>query len=141
MSLRKFRRTQNAPMLDLTGASDIIFTLLLFYILSQNFLPALEVALPQLKPSQNQNSPQDQIITIEKSGVIKIKDELFSVATLKNSPEKLLPLLQTKVPLTVKTDRSAPAESLIALMEFLANSGFDTVNFLGIPDVTTSQKQ
>lgn len=134
MSIRKYRRSQYAPMLDLTGASDIIFTLLLFYILSQNFLPALEVNLPELKESQTQNSQQEQFILIKKDGTLSIKECSVSLDQLKKDPEKFFANLDSKVPVIVKTDAKAPAECLVRLMELMTDSGFKSVSFLGLPD-------
>ncbi len=135
MSLRKYRRSQHAPMLDLTGASDIIFTLLLFYILSQNFLPALEVNLPELHESKQHDIQQEQFISISKTGIIKIKDYAVTLEQLKSDSAKFFANLDSSLPVVVKTDARAPAECLIGLMELMTNSGLKSVNFLGIPDV------
>ena len=41
------KKVKETFSLDMTTCSDIIFTLLLFYILSQNFLPQTTLELPE----------------------------------------------------------------------------------------------
>lgn len=134
MSLRKYRKQYRSPMLDLTGASDIIFTLLLFYILSQNFLPALEVELPGLNQQNQTQNQQEQFIVIKNNGAIEFSDKSVSILAIKRDPNLFLSCFDLEKPITIKADRNSAAENVIGLMEVFSNSGVRSVNFLGLPD-------
>ncbi|MFZ5949916.1 MAG: ExbD/TolR family protein [Candidatus Rifleibacteriota bacterium] len=134
MRRRRLRDPQKQfPMLDLTGASDIIFTLLLFYILSQNFLPSLSVSLPALNSTSISNSKDEQYLTIHESGMISYNEYSFSLPELKKS-RTILQNLQKERTVTIKSDKKARAEILLGLLDQLALQGFSDVNFIGLPD-------
>ncbi len=134
MIRRRLRNSQkHYPMLDLTGASDIIFTLLLFYILSQNFLPSLNISLPELNSTSINNSNEQQQITIYEDGTISLNEKSFKLSELKKAPA-ILHYLQKDRAVTIKSDKKAMAEVLLGLLDQLALQGFSDVNFIGLPD-------
>lgn len=122
-------------MLDLTGASDIIFTLLLFYILSQNFLPALEVTLPKLNQTQNQQQTGSQEIIITRAGDFKLNNQIYRLDELRKSPDSFVKDLDPDKSVKVKADHQAPAQSVLFLIELFREKGFSALNFIGLPDV------
>lgn len=133
MILRKSRKQNSTPMLDLTGASDIIFTLLLFYILTQNFLPTLEVSLPHVTPV-NSESISEQIITIKSQGTVSFGGVNSSMEEIAKNPSAFFSRFNSSVPVIVQVDKSAPAGVVIELMDTMSSEGFSQLNFQGIPN-------
>ncbi|MDN5278879.1 MAG: biopolymer transport protein ExbD [Clostridiales bacterium] len=135
MSLRKLRKRQKSPMLDLTGASDIIFTLLLFYILTQNFLPTLEVNLPALNSENRQQNDTEQVIVLEAEGNFIFNGRSASLAEIKESPHEYFAGLKPELLVTLRVDKKSPAGHMVELMDILAGLGFSSLSFQGVPDV------
>jgi biopolymer transport protein ExbD len=119
--------------MDLTGSSDIIFTLLLFYILTQNFLPAMKVDLPEMTNNRPKQSENAQIIWIKEDSSITYNDLSFSINELKTQPLRLLNILNQKDPIIIRVDKSSKSGTLISLMDVLARSGINSIDFQGIP--------
>ncbi|MBP5469978.1 MAG: biopolymer transporter ExbD, partial [Candidatus Riflebacteria bacterium] len=64
------KKTKENFSLDLTTCSDIIFTLLLFYILSQNFLPQTTLELPETISAEQSEVPEQIKVEVEENGKI-----------------------------------------------------------------------
>ncbi|MBR4331024.1 MAG: biopolymer transporter ExbD, partial [Candidatus Riflebacteria bacterium] len=69
MSFRR-KKAKETFSLDMTTCSDIIFTLLLFYILSQNFLPQTTLELPETVSTEQTETHEQIKVEIEESGKI-----------------------------------------------------------------------
>lgn len=133
MSLRRRKNAENSSFMDLTGASDIIFTLLLFYILTQNFLPAIKVDLPKMTTNESRQSENAQIICIKPDSTIIYKDLNFKIEELKSKPHKLFKVLNSKDPVIIRVDKTSKSGTLISLMDIFARSSFNSIDFQGIP--------
>jgi biopolymer transport protein ExbD len=133
MALRRKKNINGSAFMDLTGASDIIFTLLLFYILTQNFLPAMRVDLPEMTNNEPKQSENAQIICIKPDSTITYNDLEFDLQELKSQPQKLIEALNPKNPLIIRVDKSSRSGTLISLMDVLARSGLTSIDFQGIP--------
>ncbi|MGM0599929.1 MAG: ExbD/TolR family protein [Candidatus Rifleibacteriota bacterium] len=135
MALRRKKNINGSSFLDLTGASDIIFTLLLFYILTQNFLPAMRVDLPEMTNNEPKQSENAQIICIKPDSTITYNDQEFDIQQLKSQPQKLLKVLNKKNPVIIRVDKSSRSGTMISLMDIFARSGLSSIDFQGIPYV------
>jgi biopolymer transport protein ExbD len=128
----KRQRDNQAPIIDLTGASDIIFTLLLFYILTQNFLPTIKVELPKLLSETSQNETAI-VLQVNKIGQIFIKDKTIRSEYLTEDLKAILQSNPASATITILTDKEAPAGISIQILDRLQKLGARKVMFQGKP--------
>ncbi len=116
------RSFEDGPNIDLTPLIDMVFMLLLFFILSTTFLkPALEVDLPQ-SGGEMAGQTEDKVIvvTIGKDGEIYAGDE--------NVTKRLhiwMASVEPETSLDFQVDRTAPFESFVRVVEEAKKLGHD----------------
>lgn len=113
--------TQDDPLeegmdasLDLTPIIDVVFMLLIFFIMATTFsMPVLDVILPEAESAQQPQEKQAElVITIDPQGRILHKDAVLdrqSLAALLHTQEKL--------PVTLFVDERAPFEPFVLVMD------------------------
>jgi biopolymer transport protein ExbD len=124
-------------MLDLTGSSDIIFTLLLFYILTQNFLPALEVNLPEITGPTAIKKNTSQIITLKASGEISFAAQTATLDEITRSPHRFFSGLSSQQPVIIRVDQQAIARDVIGILDIMCNLQIKDLVFQGIPNAAS----
>ncbi|NLI78726.1 MAG: biopolymer transporter ExbD [Candidatus Riflebacteria bacterium] len=136
MSLRR-RPVQEGGFLDLTTCSDIIFTLLLFYILTQNFLTQTPLQLPRLTPGE-ELSAQARKIEILATGTI-VWDGIPLPAEWEPAVAVRLRTMASEAPVVVNTHARAPAGVVVELLDRLRAGGVRQVAFGGQPRTAESR--
>ena len=131
MSFKRKKSKENFS-LDLTTCSDIIFTLLLFYILTQNFLPQTTLELPETVSSEQSDSIEQIKVEIAEDGTILWNDIVYSE---ENLITKILEasLAQQNASIIIFAHKKSPAGVCIELLDKLRNSGVKNVIFAGAP--------
>ncbi len=113
---------------DLTPLIDVIFQLLIFFMLTNTFAaPALEITLPQL--NQSEEAKQQEIITVSLSvnGNIEINGKpIHSIS------EALPPLLREKQSKAVffRADKQCAYNDVLSLIQKLTDAGAGQINFV-----------
>ncbi len=127
-----FRRKKQKETfsLDLTTCSDIIFTLLLFYILSQNFLPQTSLELPETVSAEQSETPEQIKVEIEESGKILWNEETFEENELVNKIVEAS-VKQENTNIMIFAHKKSPAGVCIELLDKLRNAGIKNVIFAG----------
>jgi biopolymer transport protein ExbD len=132
VSLRR-RPERPSGFLDLTPCSDIIFTLLLFYILTQNFLTHLPMNLPGLSAGEDAAGGQRiERFDIGAAGEVRWNDADLGSAWKRVVTEKSS-LIASGTPCVVLVDRQAPAGIVVELLDLLRRHGIQRVTFGGVP--------
>lgn len=98
---------------DLTPLIDVIFMLVIFFILTMSFAqPIIDIALPKSSQSEVHKEQQTLDVLINKEGVISYQgrpvtqEELYQILRL--SPE---------LPLNIKADKETPFQSFIDVVD------------------------
>lgn len=129
MSIRRKTNTSN-HLFDLTGASDIIFTLLIFYILTQNFMPSLNLTLPEIKHSMAK--PKKAIVVIlEKDGNIALNQANISLNNFKKRVFDLVKTNGASTTINILADEQAPAGNVVKVLDILQEINALNVTFQG----------
>ena len=131
MSFRRKKIKENFQ-LDMTTCSDIIFTLLLFYILSQNFLPQTTLDLPETVSTEQTETHEQIKVEIEESGKLLWNEEVFEEETLVNRIIEVS-LKQDNTSIMIFAHKKSPAGVCIELLDKLRNAGIKNVIFAGAP--------
>jgi biopolymer transport protein ExbD len=109
--------------LHITPLIDIIFLLLLFFLLTSVFInPGIVVELPESETAELQKEQLKLVISISKSGEIFVDNSIIPFDEL---PATLSNLFQryTRENVTVKVDRNVPFELFIQVVDAVKQAG------------------
>lgn len=108
-----FTKMDEDISVDLTPLIDVVFMLLIFFIMTTTFSkPVLEVILPESENAEKQNKKEAEIlISVVKDGSIFYKDTLISKQGLVELLGKNTALLNVFV------DKDAPFEAFVDIVD------------------------
>lgn len=125
----KFRRQQvQEESINVTSLIDVVFILLLFFMVSTSFTKAthLQVNLPQAN-GEPQVDPVEEIeIIISEQGAYSINGQGLvdsEVLTLKSAMSKISNG-NTNLPLLITADAKTPHQSVVSVMDVAGQLGF-----------------
>ena len=124
----KFKREPREELeLNLTPLIDVVFLLLIFFMVSTTFQKDSEISLQLPRASDSETDPsQDRIeIVINAAGRYFINDqELINsdVATVQNALYKISGG-KRDIPLTIRADAQAPHQSVVTAMDAAGQLG------------------
>jgi biopolymer transport protein ExbD len=119
------------PNINLTPLIDVVFLLLIFFMVSTTFdtTSQLKIKLPEASENANSKPPQQLILLIDDGGKFYLNARELSdskSATLEAALERALE--GTKRPIVIQSDAASPVQSLVTAM--------DVVGRLGLPQVS-----
>lgn len=132
MNLRP--RRAEPPRVDLTPLIDVVFLMLIFFMVSTTFDKQTQVKI-DLPSASTSPSQQDEVEKIEIS--IDIKGRFYvnekeliqhDAATLKRTMEKLANG-RLEIPVVVAGDRNAPLQSMMTVMDVAGQLGMNHLRF------------
>jgi biopolymer transport protein ExbD len=124
-------RKKRGVNVDLTPMIDVVFQLILFFLVSTTFavLPAINVNLPESETAQGADIA-GITITIQSNGKMWFNDEQVSFSTL----GKKLAAFDTEgkkkeeYPVTLEADENVTNGSIVKVFDVLRTEGFVSVN-------------
>lgn len=128
----KIRRRRGVSVgADLTPMIDVVFQLILFFLVSTTFavLPAINVNLPESETSQAQ-SIAGITITATASGKLFFNDEKITIQSM----DKKLKNFDTEgkkreeYPVTLEADEKVTNGTIVKIFDVLRKNGFVSVN-------------
>ncbi len=117
------RRKRENPRVDLTPMVDVVFLLLIFFMISTTFIetPGIRVELPQAGAPAIAREPEEIRVYLGRDGEIQLGDERLSLAELRRRLPAGQPAGKTFVLLA---DRDARHGMVVQLMDLARKSGF-----------------
>lgn len=104
---------ESEPHIDLTSLIDVIFMLLIFFILTMSFTQkALDIELPESKHSQQVKRDSVMCVSVTLSGEYFYKEKRISIEDIDESLS-----LDPKLELEVRADANAPFEKVLKLVD------------------------
>lgn len=132
----KFRSRDTAThddsvVIDMTSLVDVLFVLVLFFVVSTTFsnFSEMEVNLPSVKPNSSKSEvpPVEAEISISATGVIEVRgrklakpDEIPAIIKQDGKPNSAIPVL-------IKADKKVFHGIVIGVLDELKRSGFEQV--------------
>ncbi len=124
-------RKKRGTAVDLTPMIDVVFQLILFFLVSTTFaiLPAINVNLPESSTAQGADVA-GITITMQSNGKMWFNDEQVSFSTL----GKKLATFDTEgkkkeeYPVTLEADENVTNGSIVKVFDVLRTEGFVSVN-------------
>ena len=135
----KFKKKKSPDIsLEITPLVDVIFLLLIFFVLSTQFidLKTMSIDLPSLDKKTMSNLPENRVkIEISKEGEVLINNTTISEFSLKSLNEEL-----SLIPSNIKTaiisaDSDTRYQYIVTIMESLNSNGFKNIQINGVSKV------
>ncbi len=126
--MRFKKKTEEDPILSITPLIDIVFLLLIFFMLTSHFTVASGVPIRLPKVTQNAYDGQNHEITIsiDKEGQVYLKDEKTDINVL---GEKLKSLVENRKlsQLVLQADREALHGIVVKIMDLAKSAGVSAI--------------
>jgi len=121
--------------LDLTPLIDVVFLLLIFFMVSTTFdkQTQLKVDLPEASEQAAEDQEKDQIaITIDAQGQFYINDEELITHDLDTLMRAMTKISgdRTDLPVLVSSDKQAPFQAAIMVMDAVGQLGMSRLSFV-----------
>lgn len=133
MNLRP--RRSEPPRVDITPLIDVVFLMLIFFMVSTTFdkQTQLKVELPRAESNAVEEQPVDKVdITIDAQGHFYVNErELVKhdAETLRRTIEKITDG-RDDLPIIVSGDRNAPLQSMMTVLDVAAQLGMARLSFV-----------
>jgi len=135
----KFKKKKSPDIsLEITPLVDVIFLLLIFFVLSTQFidLKTMSIDLPSIDKKTMSNLPENRVkIEISKEGEVLVNNTTISEFSLKSLNEEL-----SLIPSNIKTaiisaDSDTRYQYIVTIMESLNSNGFKNIQINGVSKV------
>ena len=124
--------------LEITPLVDVIFLLLIFFVLSTQFidLKSMSIDLPSIDKKTMSNLPENRVkIEISKEGDVLINNiilDTFSLKSLNKELRSISPEIKTAI---ISADSDTKYQYLVTIMESLNRNGFKNIQINGVSQV------
>ncbi|MDD6295755.1 MAG: biopolymer transporter ExbD [Treponema sp.] len=129
--MRLKRRSHLKANVDLIPMIDIVFQLILFFLVSTTFaiLPGIKVNLPESSTSKGE-AKAGITITAKASGIMYFNDRQVTFETLDECLEKFdtEEKPRSEYPVTLEADSEVTNGTIVTVFDVLRKNGFSAVN-------------
>ena len=133
MNFRKYKSQE--INLEITPLVDVIFLLLIFFVLSTQFidLKSMSIDLPSIDQKTMSNLPEKRVkIEISKEGEVLIDNQIindFSLVALNAQFRTISSDVKTAI---ISADSEAKYQYLVTIIESLNRNGFKNIQINGV---------
>lgn len=121
--------TERSEGPDLTPMIDMIFLLLIFFLLTSFFvLPTLNVSLPQSRSAESKVPPA-LTVTIQSDGTLLFQGQLIAEPTLLTRLREIY-AQQAEKAVIIQADKRVPFGRVVQVMELSKKAGVQDLSFL-----------
>lgn len=133
---RKF--TKRIPSLDVTPMADMVFLLLIFFMLSAAFLiePGIKLRLPKTKTAEI-HAERKLIISIKDTGEIFLNDRKIAIENLERELRAIIPLHKEKL-VILRADKNTKHGIVVTVLDKVKLAGCEK---LAIATTTHEEKK
>lgn len=122
---------QEDPNINLTPLIDVVFLLLIFFMVSTTFdtTAQLKIKLPKADQEQSSVPPQKLNLLIDAKGNFFINSRELTnnkSATLKAALERSM--AGSRLPIVIQSDADSPVQSLVTAMDVVGQLGLSQVS-------------
>jgi biopolymer transport protein ExbD len=116
-------RLRRKVFINITSLIDVIFMLLLFFMITSTFLeqPGIKLELPTAKTSAHAE-PQEYVLTIDKKGELFLNRQPLAMAELEAEIRKALPKMKDCA-LVLKADQEITHGLVVRVMDMAKRGG------------------
>lgn len=124
----KFRRNiEYESGFNLTPLVDVVFQLLIFFMLTSSFIaqPGIKINLPKAITSEVVQDRKNVIITLTKDNLLYLNEKLISETELR---QHLIQAAKLHPSMLIKADRGIPIGRVVVIWDLCRDSGITQVN-------------
>jgi biopolymer transport protein ExbD len=130
-------RTPEEPEINLISLVDVVFMLLIFFMVTTTFVrnSALKISLPQAEQSATQQIPQIIEVAVDADGRYFINGRALrdrSAITLERGLRQVYSENEDR-PLVIRADARASHQSVVTVMDVAARNGFSQLSIATVP--------
>ncbi len=131
----KFRsRRRSPPEINLTSLIDVVFLLLIFFMVSTTFekLGRIQVELPQAQPNAEQNRQDERIaVTVDTEGQLFVNDRELVNTDVETVKRALISIAGERrdLPVVISADGRAPHQAVVTVMDAASQLGLAKIAF------------
>ncbi len=134
--MRPRARQRKTPRVNLTPLIDVVFLLLIFFMVSTTFKDSarIKVMLPSIETEQSEDQhPLNLTIQVAANGIMSVngRELLNSTPLLLKRAISDIAMGKTDIPVTVKVDKNAPFQAVMTVMDVAAQLGLNKLTFPG----------
>ena len=120
------RRIQESPKVDLTPMIDVVFLLLIFFMISTTFIerPGLSIDLPHSNSEQLKLNKKEVQVYLAENGNIYLQREKVTLDELLLHLESFPSVVTKKMTFLLMADKSARHGKVVQLMDAAKMAGF-----------------
>ncbi len=127
------RHKPPAPVIELTSLIDIIFQLLIFFMLSSSFIqPSLEIQLPVIQEPNTPITEARWVLSLNAEGQLFLGETQLPSDQLKTSLQQKISEEGLK-PLFFQADKNIPYEQVLEALHSVGQAGVTQLNFVYEP--------
>ncbi|MDR0587010.1 MAG: biopolymer transporter ExbD [Treponema sp.] len=121
------RRKTSSAGIDITPLMDIVFQLLLFFVLTSAFLePGLPLELPR-SSMENERTETDMVISIDEAGRIFLNDAPSSLETVETAVSSLV-RENPDAGVILRGDKQVRYGGFFEVLDIIRNAGIKTIS-------------
>ena len=134
------KRRQNLEI-GLTPLIDIVFLLLIFFMLTSSFVAheGIKVDLPVTERSHALPPAQEPVIILKEDGAVFFEGRSLSLVNLERLLIQRRPSVLAR-PIEIQSDRGASVQAMVSLLELLRNLGAQKVTIVTLQDPKPSKQ-
>ncbi|MEA3545373.1 MAG: biopolymer transporter ExbD [Thermodesulfobacteriota bacterium] len=123
------RRVQESPKVDLTPMIDVVFLLLIFFMISTTFIerPGLNINLPTSSSEQIKQGKQEVQVYLAENGDIYLQREEITLDELLQHLKSFDPVIAKKMTFMLMADKAARHGKVVQLMDAAKMAGFGSL--------------
>jgi len=124
------RRRRREALVDLTPLIDIVFQLLIFFLLTATFqeTPSFKVKLPKAKNTDVTKEPKAVIVTLTSEGTYEVDGKTVDARELEM--RLCLAAQQDSTGISIKADEATPHKYVVEVMGLAKTCGLEKLNIL-----------
>lgn len=126
------RRTLDDPAINLTPLIDVVFLLLIFFMVTTTFTRETRIAvnLPEANAEQAESVPDQIEVLVSQSGRYSVNDQLLSDNELMTLGRALIDAAagDRSAPVLLIADAEATHQAVVTAMDAIGQSGFSRLS-------------
>lgn len=128
MKIKPFMTTEESPQVDLTPLIDVVFILLIFFILSANFQKesSIEVDRPSASSSTVKEASKTLTVSVDRNHQIWFKGGVVNLTQLQFQMKSVVSKTE-KINTIINADKSVDTGTLVQIIDAIRLSGISNV--------------
>ncbi len=125
--MQLLEKKRKKAVINITSLIDVLFLLLIFFMVSSTFLeqPGMKLELPETK-SNAPEKIENFILEITPGGAMTLNGQSVIIDNLEEKFKAMLPNVQEKS-LVLKADKNVPHGSVVRVMDLAKLSGLEKI--------------